>query len=67
MTGYVAADQIAKGFVSLEDEVLISENCWKKGGSKMFIREGTKVLFSDLSKGWSYNLVMTLVVLLQST
>ena len=51
MTGYVAADQIAKGFVNLGDEVLISENCWKKGGSKMFIREGTKVLFSDLMKG----------------
>ena len=51
MTGFVAADQIAKGFVSLEDEVLISENCWRKGGSKMFIREGTRVLLSDLIKG----------------
>jgi len=51
MTGFVAADQIAKGFVGLEDEVLISENCWRKGGSKMFIREGTRVLFSDLMKG----------------
>ena len=51
MTGYVAADQAAKGFISLNDEVFISENCWRKGGSKMFIREGTKVLFSDLMKG----------------
>ena len=51
MTGYVAADQISKGFVSLDDEVLISENCWRKGGSKMFIREGTRVLLSDLIKG----------------
>jgi D-alanyl-D-alanine carboxypeptidase (penicillin-binding protein 5/6) len=51
MAGYVAADQIAKGFVSLEDEVFISENCWRKGGSKMFIREGTRVLLSDLIKG----------------
>ena len=51
MTGYVAADQIAKGFVSLEDEVFLSENCWRKGGSKMFIREGTRVLLSDLIKG----------------
>ena len=51
MTGYVAADQIAKGFVSLEDQVLISENCWRKGGSKMFIREGTRVSLSDLIKG----------------
>ena len=51
MTGYVVADQIAKGFVSLEDEVFISEECWRKGGSKMFIREGTRVLLSDLIKG----------------
>ena len=39
MTGYVAADQIEKGFVNLDDEVFISENCWRKEGSKMFIRE----------------------------
>ena len=51
MTGYVAADQADKGFVSLSDEVLISENCWRKQGSKMFIREGTRVLLSDLMKG----------------
>jgi len=51
MTGYVAADQAEKGFVSLSDEVLISENCWRKQGSKMFIREGTRVLMSDLMKG----------------
>ena len=51
MTGYVAVDQADKGFVSLSDEVLISENCWRKQGSKMFIREGTRVLLSDLMKG----------------
>ncbi len=51
MTGYVAADQAEKGFVSLSDEVFISENCWRKQGSKMFIREGTRVLLSDLIKG----------------
>ena len=51
MTGYVAVDQIQQGYVNLSDEVYISENCWKKGGSKMFIREGTRVLFSDLIKG----------------
>ncbi|MDA9736505.1 serine-type D-Ala-D-Ala carboxypeptidase, partial [Gammaproteobacteria bacterium] len=37
MTGYIAADQIQQGFVNLDDEVYISENCWRKGGSKMFI------------------------------
>ena len=51
MTGYVAADQAGKGYVSLSDEVFISENCWRKQGSKMFIREGTRVLLSDLMKG----------------
>tara|TARA_B100001758_G_scaffold239242_1_gene243351 strand:+ start:667 stop:1827 length:1161 start_codon:yes stop_codon:yes gene_type:complete len=51
MTGYVAVDQADKGFVSLSDEVFISENCWRKQGSKMFIREGTRVLMSDLMKG----------------
>ena len=51
MTGYVAADQAAKGFVSFSDEVLISENCWRKQGSKMFIKEGTRVSMSDLMKG----------------
>ena len=51
MTGYVVVDHAEKGFVSLSDEVLISENCWRKKGSKMFIREGTRVLLSDLIKG----------------
>ena len=47
MTGYVVADQIKQGFISEEDEVLISENCWRKGGSRMFIEAGKKVLVSD--------------------
>ena len=51
MTGYVVSDQIEKGFVSSSDEVLISTNCWKKEGSRMFIKEGSKVLLSDLIKG----------------
>ena len=51
MTGYVVADQIKQGFISEDDEVLISENCWKKGGSRMFIEAGKKVLVSDLIKG----------------
>jgi|TARA_B110000438_G_scaffold225795_1_gene219918 D-alanyl-D-alanine carboxypeptidase (penicillin-binding protein 5/6) len=51
MTGYVVSDQIEKGFVSLSDKVLISTNCWKKEGSRMFIKEGSMVLLSDLIKG----------------
>ncbi len=51
MTGYVVADQIKQGFISEDDQVLISENCWKKGGSRMFIEAGKRVLVSDLIKG----------------
>ena len=51
MTGYVVADQIKKGYIDNTDEVYISENCWRKGGSKMFIKEGSEVLVSDLIKG----------------
>ena len=51
MTGYVVADQIDKGFISADEEVFISENCWRKVGSKMFIKEGSRVLVSDLIKG----------------
>ena len=51
MTGYIVADQIQKGYIDNIDEVYISENCWRKGGSKMFIKEGSKVLVSDLIKG----------------
>ena len=51
MTGYVVADQIKQGFISENDEVLISENCWRKGGSRMFIEAGKRVLVSELIKG----------------
>tara|TARA_B100001123_G_scaffold436873_1_gene568003 strand:- start:4752 stop:5915 length:1164 start_codon:yes stop_codon:yes gene_type:complete len=51
MTGYVVSDQIKQGYIKLDDEVLISENCWRKGGSRMFIEEGSKVLLLDLIKG----------------
>ena len=51
MTGYVVADQTDKGFISVDEKVLISENCWRRGGSKMFIKEGSRVLVSDLIKG----------------
>ena len=51
MTGYVVSDQIKGGFISLDDEVLISEECWRRGGSRMFIQQGTKVSLLDLIKG----------------
>ena len=51
MSGYVMADQIANGSISLDDKVLISEKAWKTGGSKMFIEAGKRVSVKDLMSG----------------
>ncbi len=51
MTGYVVFREIAEGRVSLEDQVLVSENAWRTGGSKMFIEVGKQVRVEDLIKG----------------
>jgi len=51
MSGYVIADQIASGAISLDDKVLISEKAWKTGGSKMFIEAGKRVSVRDLLSG----------------
>jgi D-alanyl-D-alanine carboxypeptidase (penicillin-binding protein 5/6) len=51
MTSYITTDEIALGNISLEDNVLVSQKAGTKGGSKMFIREGSKVKLHDLLKG----------------
>ena len=51
MTGYVIADQIALGAISLDDKVLISEKAWKTGGSKMFIEAGKRISVRELLSG----------------
>ena len=51
MSGYVIADQIANGSISLDDKVLISEKAWKTGGSKMFIEAAKRVSVKDLLSG----------------
>ena len=51
MSGYVVADQIASGAISLDDKVLISEKAWKTGGSKMFIEAGKRISVRDLLSG----------------
>lgn len=51
MTAYLAEQEIAAGRIAPEDEVLISVNAWRTGGSKMFIREGTRVSVADLLRG----------------
>jgi D-alanyl-D-alanine carboxypeptidase (penicillin-binding protein 5/6) len=51
MTSYLAQKEIEAGRISVDDEVLVSVNAWRRGGSKMFIREGTKVSVENLLKG----------------
>ena len=51
MTAYIAAGELAGGRISLTDEVPVSVEAWRTPGSRMFIREGTRVTISDLLRG----------------
>ncbi|MGF1768503.1 serine hydrolase [Enterovibrio makurazakiensis] len=54
MTSYVIGQEVERGNISLEDEVVISKNAWAKnfpGSSKMFIEVGTTVSVADLNRG----------------
>lgn len=51
MTAYVSLYEIARGGISLEDEVKISEKAWRMGGSRMFIEVNTHVSVEKLLNG----------------
>lgn len=51
MSAYVIYRALAEGRVQLTDQVLISENAWRTGGSKMFVEVGKQVGMEDLLKG----------------
>jgi len=51
MTAYIVENEVSQGNIHLYDEVPISVKAWKTGGSKMFIKEGSKVILEDLLKG----------------
>ncbi|MFP6815774.1 MAG: D-alanyl-D-alanine carboxypeptidase family protein [Pseudomonadales bacterium] len=51
MTSYVAAVELQEGRINLEDQVPISVKAWRTPGSRMFVREGTKVALQDLLRG----------------
>ena len=51
MTSYVAFNEVARGNISLDDEVLISEKAWRTGGSRMFVEVNTRVDVASLLKG----------------
>jgi D-alanyl-D-alanine carboxypeptidase (penicillin-binding protein 5/6) len=51
MTAYVVFGAIKQGIIKRDQMVLVSENAWRTGGSKMFIRVGTQVSVDDLLHG----------------
>ena len=56
MTAYVVFDKLKQGQLSLDDTFTVSENAWRKGGSKsgsstMFLDPNSTVKVGDLLKG----------------
>ena len=51
MTAYIVEYEMAQGNIASSDEVLVSVEAWRTGGSKMFIKEGTRVPLEDILKG----------------
>ncbi len=51
MTSYVVFQRIKEEFISLDDDVKISEKAWKTGGSRSFIEVGKMIKLEDLLRG----------------
>ena len=51
MTMYVIFEALKNGQISLNDEFLVSEKAWRKGGSKMFVEVDKSVRVEDLVRG----------------
>jgi D-alanyl-D-alanine carboxypeptidase (penicillin-binding protein 5/6) len=51
MTAYIAFEAIQNGHLKLDDKIKISENAWRKGGSKMFVKVNTQVKVADILRG----------------
>ena len=56
MTAYMLFDAIHSGAISLDDEFMVSENAWRKGGaasggSTMFLEPNSRVRVEDLLRG----------------
>ncbi len=51
MTVTMVFEALASGRLSLDDEFVVSEKAWKKGGSKMFVKVGDRISVGDLLRG----------------
>lgn len=51
MTLYITLQALAQGQIQLDDKVRISENAWRRGGSRMFVKLGSLVPVQKLIEG----------------
>ena len=51
MTLWMVFESLDEGKLEMDDTFKVSKKAWKKGGSKMFLREGETVKIEDLIKG----------------
>ena len=51
MTVYMVFEELAAGRLSLQDSFRVSEEAWRKGGSKMFVEVDSRVTVEDLLRG----------------
>src|SRR5580704_12667830 len=51
MTAYVVFDMLKSGKIQLADELAVSQQAWKLGGSKMFVGVGGRIKVEDLLRG----------------
>lgn len=51
MTAYIADREMEAGRLSMDEETTVSVNAWKTGGSRMFLKEGSKATVRELMHG----------------
>ncbi len=51
MTLFMVFESLEEGKIEMDDTFKVSRKAWKKGGSKMFLREGENVTIENLIKG----------------
>lgn len=51
MTLYVVSQALAQGQIRLDDKVPVSKEAWSRGGSRMFLKEGSYVTVRELIEG----------------
>ena len=51
MTIYIVFKQLNEGSLKMEDKLIVSEKAYRKGGSRMFLEQGSQVTIRELLRG----------------